>query len=108
MAASPTAVTSPKAMIALEIEILMTVAPWSSPVVRGRGPADLLDNGSSVYGFNISLSIPPYDYLDVDDLAGRVIAGARVANPASAPRDGFWTRAFWIRPTAPCGIRNPV
>jgi hypothetical protein len=59
-------------MIALEIEILMIVAPWSSPVAASartwtRG---VFDNGISVYGFNITLTIPPYDYLDVEGLAG--------------------------------------
>jgi hypothetical protein len=93
MAASPTAVTSPKAVIALEIEILMIVAPWSSPVAASartwtRG---VFDNGISVYGFNITLTIPPYDYLDVEGLAGSGIVGALdgVANPTSPPQDGF-------------------
>ena len=36
----------------------------------------MLDNGISVYGFNIPLTISPYDYLDFEGLAGRVIAGA--------------------------------
>lgn len=72
----------------------------------------MLDNGISVYGFNISLSIPPYDYLDVDDLAGRVITGALGDMLWLTQRLGHKTvsehELSGFVQQLPCAIRNPV